>query len=188
MYCSIGKHVAFFLAIFLAPTFTLVADTKVIKPYSIGVPVLSNPHNKMGLLEVTFVHPINPSITATSNCSAQFVGSKNTLLTAAHCLHYKEERKKAKPLVWKYKSARFAPHHNKDSKSNHFNVEVTDCVILDEKWKNDSRSYEVDKYDYAFLQTKQESRYEFMNIKTGCLLYTSPSPRDRTRSRMPSSA
>ena len=24
--------------------------------------------------------------------------------------------------------------------------------------------------------------------KTGCLLYTSPSPRDRTRSRMPSSA
>ena len=25
-------------------------------------------------------------------------------------------------------------------------------------------------------------------IKPGCLLYTSPSPRDRTRSRMPSSA
>ena len=25
-------------------------------------------------------------------------------------------------------------------------------------------------------------------IKKGCLLYTSPSPRDRTRSRMPSSA
>ena len=26
------------------------------------------------------------------------------------------------------------------------------------------------------------------DIKVGCLLYTSPSPRDRTRSRMPSSA
>ena len=26
------------------------------------------------------------------------------------------------------------------------------------------------------------------DIKKGCLLYTSPSPRDRTRSRMPSSA
>ena len=26
------------------------------------------------------------------------------------------------------------------------------------------------------------------NIHTACLLYTSPSPRDRTRSRMPSSA
>ena len=27
-----------------------------------------------------------------------------------------------------------------------------------------------------------------LGIPTGCLLYTSPSPRDRTRSRMPSSA
>ena len=27
-----------------------------------------------------------------------------------------------------------------------------------------------------------------MDLKRGCLLYTSPSPRDRTRSRMPSSA
>ena len=27
-----------------------------------------------------------------------------------------------------------------------------------------------------------------LNISTACLLYTSPSPRDRTRSRMPSSA
>ena len=30
--------------------------------------------------------------------------------------------------------------------------------------------------------------YEFTVTITGCLLYTSPSPRDRTRSRMPSSA
>ena len=28
----------------------------------------------------------------------------------------------------------------------------------------------------------------YMNYLNGCLLYTSPSPRDRTRSRMPSSA
>ena len=28
----------------------------------------------------------------------------------------------------------------------------------------------------------------FSNLYLGCLLYTSPSPRDRTRSRMPSSA
>ena len=37
------------------------------------------------------------------------------------------------------------------------------------------------------------SFYDFMNFAlndpiNGCLLYTSPSPRDRTRSRMPSSA
>ena len=29
---------------------------------------------------------------------------------------------------------------------------------------------------------------KFLGYKTACLLYTSPSPRDRTRSRMPSSA
>ena len=31
-------------------------------------------------------------------------------------------------------------------------------------------------------------RNKFMDETIGCLLYTSPSPRDRTRSRMPSSA
>ena len=31
-------------------------------------------------------------------------------------------------------------------------------------------------------------RFQETNINNGCLLYTSPSPRDRTRSRMPSSA
>ena len=53
----------------------------------------------------------------------------------------------------------------------------------------DSHDDVIDK-DYAFVVYKEE------NIKTGewelkikgCLLYTSPSPRDRTRSRMPSSA
>ena len=34
------------------------------------------------------------------------------------------------------------------------------------------------------LKKISETQYEF----TVCLLYTSPSPRDRTRSRMPSSA
>ena len=29
---------------------------------------------------------------------------------------------------------------------------------------------------------------DYLGISTDCLLYTSPSPRDRTRSRMPSSA
>ena len=30
--------------------------------------------------------------------------------------------------------------------------------------------------------------YRFISVNYSCLLYTSPSPRDRTRSRMPSSA
>ena len=33
-----------------------------------------------------------------------------------------------------------------------------------------------------------EENCEEIEVKNGCLLYTSPSPRDRTRSRMPSSA
>ena len=32
------------------------------------------------------------------------------------------------------------------------------------------------------------ARLEALSQPNGCLLYTSPSPRDRTRSRMPSSA
>ena len=34
----------------------------------------------------------------------------------------------------------------------------------------------------------EEERSTYMADNNGCLLYTSPSPRDRTRSRMPSSA
>ena len=37
-------------------------------------------------------------------------------------------------------------------------------------------------------QGKRTSSYEYRLTNRGCLLYTSPSPRDRTRSRMPSSA
>ena len=34
----------------------------------------------------------------------------------------------------------------------------------------------------------EKSYYEYLKFRRNCLLYTSPSPRDRTRSRMPSSA
>ena len=40
--------------------------------------------------------------------------------------------------------------------------------------------------DFPSMTDDQE--YIFCNIPGSCLLYTSPSPRDRTRSRMPSSA
>ena len=35
---------------------------------------------------------------------------------------------------------------------------------------------------------EQKGPWEFIRIPKGCLLYTSPSPRDRQKSRMPSSA
>ena len=50
------------------------------------------------------------------------------------------------------------------------------------------------KVDYITEQTYKPSDYAFIfayksdGVNSPCLLYTSPSPRDRTRSRMPSSA
>ena len=42
---------------------------------------------------------------------------------------------------------------------------------------------------FGTFSVKQRAAREGRNPQTGdCLLYTSPSPRDRTRSRMPSSA
>ena len=38
------------------------------------------------------------------------------------------------------------------------------------------------------LQTNEDAMTRAINLSKNCLLYTSPSPRDRTRSRMPSSA
>ena len=43
--------------------------------------------------------------------------------------------------------------------------------------------------DVVVLLKKMRQQLEDIQVEvTGCLLYTSPSPRDRTRSRMPSSA
>ena len=49
---------------------------------------------------------------------------------------------------------------------------ITDGAVIEASHFND----EFDQLLAAFA------------VSTGCLLYTSPSPRDRTRSRMPSSA
>ena len=42
-------------------------------------------------------------------------------------------------------------------------------------------------YHGVVLKIKKSDLYHYITVYT-CLLYTSPSPRDRTRSRMPSSA
>jgi len=45
----------------------------------------------------------------------------------------------------------------------------------------------LDRVEYFKKQNQQKSIFN-STIQNTCLLYTSPSPRDRTRSRMPSSA
>ena len=55
------------------------------------------------------------------------------------------------------------------------------------------RKKRTDSIRKAVLEVYQESNsiygsYKIAEVLKSCLLYTSPSPRDRTRSRMPSSA
>ena len=53
-------------------------------------------------------------------------------------------------------------------------------------------AYDVGKLDSALAEVDRAIAFDPALAKAfklrGCLLYTSPSPRDRTRSRMPSSA
>ena len=51
----------------------------------------------------------------------------------------------------------------------------------------ESRQNPEDIY-YIYGQHKKQLRLKLTAQAAACLLYTSPSPRDRTRSRMPSSA
>ena len=52
----------------------------------------------------------------------------------------------------------------------------------------DNRERLVMTYGDQAVSTIYGLLYMVGAVKAGCLLYTSPSPRDRTRSRMPSSA
>ena len=56
---------------------------------------------------------------------------------------------------------------------------------LDEVGRVDMPEIEA-SYRVSFSDEAQAA--QAMGLKDSCLLYTSPSPRDRTRSRMPSSA
>ena len=58
----------------------------------------------------------------------------------------------------------------------------SDVVKLMDYWEKNYRNFSKEMaYESIFSDKK-------FNTQNCCLLYTSPSPRDRTRSRMPSSA
>ena len=62
---------------------------------------------------------------------------------------------------------------------------MTDLEALEGQYPTGSERYFTEKYDRL--------RYKFLGSEDiienhSCLLYTSPSPRDRQKSRMPSSA
>ena len=62
--------------------------------------------------------------------------------------------------------------------------EIQTPVIKDVKEILIKKGYTV---NYSGAMSPYSGSYQLSHA-TGCLLYTSPSPRDRTRSRMPSSA
>ena len=60
--------------------------------------------------------------------------------------------------------------------------------ILSEKKIPEFYPGDVVKVGVRITEGKKERIQYFEGVCIACLLYTSPSPRDRTRSRMPSSA
>ena len=71
-------------------------------------------------------------------------------------------------------------------------VAAQNCAknLLNPFWKS-SRSFkviDVDKFKRPVTSACYDKQHVCTYLPPFCLLYTSPSPRDRTRSRMPSSA
>ena len=64
---------------------------------------------------------------------------------------------------------------------------VNDLKMIQE-WFETNRVREAGIIENVKNQPASPERDEMIELCKGCLLYTSPSPRDRTRSRMPSSA
>ena len=67
--------------------------------------------------------------------------------------------------------------------------ECIDCGVCEPECPVDAIISDTDDKDEKWLEVNQKFSEIWPNITMkNCLLYTSPSPRDRTRSRMPSSA
>ena len=61
-------------------------------------------------------------------------------------------------------------------------LEIQKLKTYDEQYFENLRAFKKSDHEISYAY------YEAWSPIEGCLLYTSPSPRDRTRSRMPSSA
>ena len=72
-----------------------------------------------------------------------------------------------------------SPEHN----VAHDNVEHNDSILEETMQEFDPKNNSAEK-----VTIDNEIDIDTFKARIACLLYTSPSPRDRTRSRMPSSA
>ena len=73
-------------------------------------------------------------------------------------------------------------------KTNEVSLHLGDNLLLDSRFGDRVFSYTASANQIHFDGARFEYKIEETVDNTACLLYTSPSPRDRTRSRMPSSA
>ena len=62
------------------------------------------------------------------------------------------------------------------------------AAILTAEGRKESQVLDATGEAEALKQVADAQKYEKIAIAEGCLLYTSPSPRDKRQSRMPSSA
>ena len=105
------------------------------------------------------------------------------------------------PLCEKYKIELFAVPYTSYEKNNKINVlvgiilsgneETKEKFLID--LKKDKRVRKIEQHNDFIIVNAQhpisfEERSEIKRFYNPCLLYTSPSPRDRQKSRMPSSA
>ena len=85
----------------------------------------------------------------------------------------------------------FGKIKNKDKKPKHESeiVEEIEQSVVEEVEPKIVEEVDVDvKKTLNFVDSKKDPHEYLKRYLKDCLLYTSPSPRDRTRSRMPSSA
>ena len=81
-------------------------------------------------------------------------------------------------------------------KSKNYILMQIKTILMDRKSYRENKADEYvenikDKTVYELLVLKKElsnAEEEYMDVSCSCLLYTSPSPRDLSTSRMPSSA
>ena len=77
---------------------------------------------------------------------------------------------------------------NKVSLALKNNLTVVYCIGESKSEKKNKRTFSVLKRQLKKVLDKKIKKNKIIVAYEPCLLYTSPSPRDRTRSRMPSSA
>ena len=71
----------------------------------------------------------------------------------------------------------------KTTKEDMFIINMTDVLTISE-----SNDVHMISMFQQFVRDSEKMKKDEPKLSRNCLLYTSPSPRDRTRSRMPSSA